>query len=147
MADFQSLAGRQGRQFSEQCDLVLESEGFALGGSLRLPDIGVEIDQVAERGGRAVWFEYKGSFRGETPGMRRTDTVKKAIANGALIGAIPDHPPYVVLTSHVPERGSALAMIEVAIRRGLLADVICMSDPAAVRRLRDLGPPVPPDVT
>ena len=138
MTDFQSLAGRQGRQFSEQCDLVLESEGFVLGGSLRRPDIGVEIDQVAERGGRTVWFEYKGSFRGETPGMRRTDTVKKAIANGALIGAIPDHPPYVVLTSHVPERGSALAMIEVAIRLGLLADVICMSDPAAVRRLRDL---------
>jgi hypothetical protein len=138
VTDFQSLAGRQGRQFSDQCDLVLGSEGFALGGSLRLADIGVEIDQVAERGGRAVWFEYKGSFRGETPGMRRTDTVKKAIANGALIGAIPDHPPYVVLTSHVPERGSALAMIEVAIRLGLLADVICMSDPAAVRRLRDL---------
>ena len=138
MTDFQSLAGRQGRQFSEQCDLVLESEGFVLGGSLRRPDIGVEIDQVAERGGRTVWFEYKGSFRGETPGMRRTDTVKKAIANGALIGAIPDHPPYVVLTSHVPERGSALAMIGVAIRLGLLADVICMSDPAAVRRLRDL---------
>ena len=138
MTDFQSLAGRQGRQFSEQCDLVLESEGFVLGGSLRRPDIGVEIDQVAERGGRTVWFEYKGSFRGETPGMRRTDTVKKAIANGALIAAIPDHPPYVVLTSHVPERGSALAMIEVAIRLGLLADVICMSDPAAVRRLRDL---------
>jgi hypothetical protein len=138
VTDFQSLAGRQGRQFSEQCDLVLESEGFVLGGSLRRPDIGVEIDQVAERGGRTVWFEYKGSFRGETPGMRRTDTVKKAIANGALIGAIPDHPPYVVLTSHVPERGSALAMIEVAIRLGLLADVICMSDPAAVRRLRDL---------
>lgn len=138
MTDFQSLAGRQGRQFSEQCDLVLESEGFVLGGSLRRPDIGVEIDQVAERGGRTVWFEYKGSFRGETPGMRRTDTVKKAIANGALIGAIPDHPPYVVLTSHVPERGSALAMIEVAVRLGLLADVICMSDPAAVRRLRDL---------
>lgn len=138
MSDFQSLAGRQGRQFSEQCDLVLESEGFALGGSLRLPEIGVEIDQVATRDGRHVWFEYKGSFRGETPGMRRTDTVKKAIANGALIGAIPDHPPYVVLTSHVPERGSALAMIEVATRLGLLADVICMSDPAAVRRLQDL---------
>lgn len=138
MADFQSLAGRQGRQFSDQCDLVLESEGFALGGSLRLADLGVEIDRVATRGGRDVWFEYKGSFRGQTPGMRRTDTVKKAIANGALIAAIPDHPPYVVLTSHAPERGSALAMVQAATQLGYLGDVICINDPAAVQRLRHL---------
>ncbi len=135
MTDFQSLAGRQGRQFSDQCDLVLESEGFLLDGSRRLLDCGVEIDRVARRNGREVWFEYKGSFRGSTPGMRRTDTVKKAIANGALLAALGEHPPYVVLTSHSPERGSALAMVDAAIRLGYLADVICMNDPAAVRRL------------
>lgn len=138
MTDFQSLAGRQGRQFSDQCDLVLESEGFELQGRLRLSEIGVEIDRVATRAGRTLWFEYKGSFRGSTPGMRRTDTVKKAIANGALLAAIPEHPPYVVLTSHVPELGSARAMLDVALRLGLLDDVICMNDPTAVRRLREL---------
>lgn len=139
MTDFQSLAGRQGRQFSDQCDLVLESEGFTLAAKLRLGDIGVEIDRVARsRGGRDVWFEYKGSFRGSTPGMLRTDTVKKAIANGALLAGMPDHPPYVVLTSHVPERGSARAMLEVALRLGYLTDAICINDPSAVRRLRDL---------
>ena len=139
MTDFQSLAGRQGRQFSDQCDLVLESEGFVLEGRLRLHEIGVEIDCAARsRTGRLVWFEYKGSFRGSTPGMRRTDTVKKAIANGALLAAMSDHPPYHVLTSHVPEGGAALAMLDAALQLGYLTDVICVNDPAAVRRLRDL---------
>lgn len=139
MTDFQSLAGRQGRQFSDQCDLVLESEGFTRGGKLRLPEVGVEIDCVARtQSGRTVWFEYKGSFRGSTPGMRRTDTVKKAVANGALLAAIPDHPPYVVLTSHVPEGGSARAMLDAAVQLGYLNDVICVNDPSAVRRLREL---------
>ena len=139
MTDFQSLAGRQGRQFSDQCDLVLESEGFTRDGRLRLAEIGVEIDCVARtRGGRTVWFEYKGSFRGSTPGMRRTDTVKKAIANGALLAAIPDHPPYVVLTSHFPDSGSARAMLDAALQLGFLTDVICVNDPSAVRRLREL---------
>ena len=139
MTEFQSLAGRQGRQFSDQCDLVLESEGFTLEGKLQLREIGVEIDRVAlTRNGRPVWFEYKGSFRGSTPGLLRTDTTKKAIANGALLTAIPDHPPYVVLTSHLPERGAARAMLDVAVRLGYLADAICVNDPSAVRRLGDL---------
>jgi len=139
VTEFQSLAGRQGRQFSEQCDLVLESEGFTLEGKLLLGEIGLEIDRVARtRDGRIVWFEYKGSFRGATPGMLRTDTVKKAIANGALLAAIPDHPPYVVLTSHVPERGAARAMLETALRLSYLTDAICVNDPIAVRRLHEL---------
>jgi hypothetical protein len=139
MADYQSLAGRQGRQFSEQCDVVLESEGFILEGPLRLSDIGVEIDRVARtRAGRVIWFEYKGSFRGSTPGLLRTDTTKKAIANGALLCALEDHPPYVVLTSHVPERGSARSMLDAALRMNYLSDAICVNDPIAVRRLRDL---------
>jgi len=139
LTNFQSLAGRQGRQFSDQCDLVLESEGFTRDGRLRLPEIGVEIDCVARtRGGRIIWFEYKGSFRGSTPGMRRTDTVKKAIANGALLAAIRDHPPYVVLTSHVPDGGSARAMLDAALQLGYLTDAICVNDPSAVRRLREL---------
>jgi hypothetical protein len=139
MTDFQSLAGRQGRQFSEQCDLVLESEGFTREGRLLLPDLGIEIDCVARtRGDRLVWFEFKGSFRGSTPGMRRTDTVKKAIANGALLAALPEHPPYVVLTSHLPERGAARAMLDAALELRYVADVICVNDPAAVRRLRAL---------
>jgi hypothetical protein len=139
LSDFQSLAGQQGRQFSEQCDVVLASEGFQLEGSHRLLEVGVEIDRVARTAaGRVIWFEYKGSFRGRTPGLLRTDTVKKAIANGALLNALPDHPPYVVLTSHVPVRGAAHAMLETALHLRFITDAICVNDPSAVRRLQEL---------
>ncbi|MGH9031520.1 MAG: hypothetical protein ACRDZV_05265, partial [Acidimicrobiia bacterium] len=86
MTSFQSSAGVQGRQFAQQCDLLLQQSGFTLGRSVLLREVGVEIDREAVGpSGRTVWFEYKGSIQGVRPGLMRTDTVKKAIANGALL--------------------------------------------------------------
>ena len=136
---FQASAGIQGRQFAEQCRQLLTSSGFTLEGPLRLPDIGVEIDEVASSArGTRVWFEFKGSIQGTRPGLRRTDTLKKAIANGALVHMRPDHELYVVLTSHLPLAGSGLAMLEMSLAAGYLSDVICVYDPDDARRLRDL---------
>jgi hypothetical protein len=136
---FQASASLQGRQFAQQCIQLLSSSGYALEGALRLPDIGVEIDQVAlsPRGTR-VWFEFKGSIQGNRPGLRRTDTLKKAIANGALVRMRPEHAMYVVLTSHLPIAGSGLAMLEMALSAGYLSDVICLYDPTDARRLREI---------
>ena len=86
-----------------------------------------------------MWFEYKGSFQGTRPGLMRTDTLKKAIANAALLRALDDHPPYVVLTSHVPQAGAALAMLETSRKLGYFDDVICVNDPTGVARLKNLG--------
>ena len=129
---FQATASHQGRQFAEQCDVVLREHGFELRGSLRIAEIGVEIDRVGiSRQGQHVWFEYKGSVRGNRPGLRRTDTLKKAIANGALLPSLTDPAPYVVLTSHLPERGSGKAMLEAAVQLGYLAAVVCLYDPSS----------------
>jgi hypothetical protein len=65
----------------------------------------------------------------------RTDTLKKAIANGALLAAMGDHPPYVVLTSHLPEAGAGLAMLRSALELGYFADVVCIYDPRQTGRL------------
>ena len=112
---------------------------FELRGRLVLPTVGVEIDRVASTAsGREIWFEYKGSVQGPRPGLLRTDTLKKAVANGALLASIPDHPPYVVLTSHVPATGSGLAMLGCALQLGYFADVICVYDPAQTGRLENL---------
>lgn len=133
---FQAAASHQGRQFAEQCDVVLREHAFELRGSLRIPEIGVEIDRVGiSRRGQHVWFEYKGSVRGQRPGLRRTDTLKKAIANGALLPGLVESQPYVVLTSHLPERGSGRAMLEVALRLGYLAAVVCLYDPSSAAQL------------
>src|SRR5436190_2893552 len=139
VSDFQGAAGRQGRQFAEQCDELLRNYRFELAGRVLLRDVGVEIDRVATSpSGQLVWFEYKGSVQGSRPGLLRTDTLKKAIANGALLKAMADRPPFVVLTSHLPEAGAGLAMLETAVALGYLDDVICVYRPADAVRLRKL---------
>ena len=133
---FQASAGIQGRQFAEQCDTLLVHQGFELRGRRVLVDVGVEIDQEARSPrGEVVWFEYKGSVQGNRPGLRRTDTLKKAIANGALLRHLDRPAPYVVLTSHLPEAGSGAAMLDAALALGYLADAICLYDPKSVSRL------------
>lgn len=139
MTDFQSSAGAQGRQFAAQCDLLLEINGFQLTGRRIERELGVEIDQEAlAPAGHRIWFEYKGSLQGSRPGLLRTDTLKKAIANGALIATLAEHPPYVVLTSHLPIGGAGLGMLRTALAARYLFDVICINDPADVRRLANL---------
>ena len=136
---FQSAASWQGRQFAEQCDLVLKAHGFTLSTPLVLRDLGIELDRVATSSrGATVWFEYKGSVRGHRPGLRRTDTLKKAIASGALLHALEDRAPFVILTSHLPERGAGLAMLDAARRLHYFTDVICIYDPDELDRLNAL---------
>lgn len=138
MSDFQASAGIQGRQFAEQCDQLLRHYGFDLSGRL-VHATGVEIDRVAASPtGRRIWFEYKGSVQGTRPGLLRTDTVKKAVANGALLLDDPDRAPFVVLTSHRPERGAAAAMLDAALRLGFFTDVVCIYSPTDTQRLRAL---------
>ncbi|MEP6622847.1 MAG: hypothetical protein ABJC79_00240 [Acidimicrobiia bacterium] len=133
---FQASSGEQGRRFAEQCDAFLQGRGWLLSGSLRIADVGVEIDAVATSpGGEVVWFEYKGSVQGNRPGLRRTDTLKKAIANGALVRGLPGARPFVVITSHVPEAGSGDAMLRTALAMGYLDGVVCLYDPATHARL------------
>ena len=136
---FQSSASLQGRQFADQCDLLLRTSGYEVGDRVLVTAVGIEIDREAvSPSGRIVWFEYKGSVQGSRPGLLRTDTLKKAIANGALLKAMADRPPFVVLTSHLPEAGAGLAMLETAVALGYLDDVICVYRPADTVRLRKL---------
>lgn len=140
MTLFQAASSLQGRQFADQCDLLLKASGFQLGASrVCVTQLGVEVDREAVGpSGRTIWFEYKGSLQGPRPGLLRTDTMKKAIANGALLRSLPERPPFVVLTSHVPRMGSGLAMLDAAKRLGYLDDVICVYDPADAARLKNL---------
>jgi hypothetical protein len=115
---------------------LLVSRGFTLDAALLLPEVGVEIDRVATApSGRSVWFEYKGSVQGSRPGLMRTDTLKKAVANGALLQRLVERPPYVVLTSHLPASGAGLAMLQTALELQYFDDVICVYDPSQTGRL------------
>ncbi|HUQ40521.1 MAG TPA: hypothetical protein VM030_10235 [Acidimicrobiales bacterium] len=139
VTDFQASAGIQGRQFAEQCDQLLKHYGFAVEGKCLLSAVGVEIDCAATSPrGTPLWFEYKGSVQGSRPGLLRTDTLKKAIANGALLAAADEGRPFVVLTSHQPTSGAGAAMLAAALRLGYLRDVITIYAPQDTQRLRDL---------
>ena len=139
MTDFQASAGIQRRQFAEQCSQLLRHYGFELEGPLLNRAFGVEIDCAAvSPNGNRVWFEYKGSVQGKRPGLLRTDTLKKAIANGALLAGDPNRSPYVVLASHLPQAGAGLAMLTAALRLRYITDVICIYTPGDTDRLRRL---------
>ncbi|MGH8978611.1 MAG: hypothetical protein ACRDV7_11090 [Acidimicrobiia bacterium] len=139
MTSFQAYGIQQGRVFAEQCDALLVSRGFTLDGALLVAEVGVEIDRVAiAPSGALVWFEYKGSVQGSRPGLMRTDTLKKAVANGALLQRLIERPPYIVLTSHLPSSGAGLAMLETAIELQYFDDVICVYDPSQAGRLAEL---------
>ena len=139
MTNFQASGVKQGQQFADQCDQLLRHIGFQLQGKKLLAEIGVEIDQVATTSkGTEIWFEYKGSVQGDRPGLMRTDTLKKAIANGALLRAWGGARPYVILTSHLPSQGSGLAMLGLALKAGFFHDVICIYDLPSKARLNKL---------
>ena len=139
MTDFQASAVIQGRQFAEQCSELLTHYEYVLHGRALIANAGVEVDCVATSpGGNAIWFEFKGSVQGARPGLLRTDTLKKAIANGALLAGEPMRCPFIVLTSHVQVVGAAEAMLQTAVRLKYLDDVICIFSPADTQRLHRL---------
>lgn len=140
---FQARGVRQGKQFDEQCRIVLEGLGFHVGDKpFRVKELGCEFDaEIRTRGGLTYWCEFKGSWHGKRPGMRRTDTAKKALVDVFLAFSAPqDYPQVIILTTHLPTIGSSGdRMIQVAKSCGALKDIFCVNDPADMGRLQSLA--------
>jgi hypothetical protein len=92
-----------------------------------LKDVGVEADfAYKDTVGRQFYIEAKGGeARGnKRPGARRTDNVKKAIANGALIKAEYPDVNFVIYFSELPKHGSSShKMLKNAIKAGYVDSV------------------------
>lgn len=120
MSDFQTASSRQGRAFENVVLAHLEFHDWKLCDRHIKVD-GVEIDIVAiDPLGDTWWIECKGSHRGTVPGCRRDDTVKKAVgvAYHLMHGPIDRH-PYMLITSHMPRRGSkSMDMLQRALVTG-----------------------------
>ena len=118
LQDRQAASSQQGSAFEETVCNLLRIEGWEIHDrNWREPTVDIEIDIVAtDPDGKRWWIECKGSW--ESPsrnGLRRTDTLKKAIANGALLRVVPDACPYMVITSHMPTSGAGVVWLDAAI--------------------------------
>lgn len=139
---FQARGVKQGKKFDEQCRLVLEGLGFEVSDRpFTVPDLGVEFDaEIRSKAGTTYWCEFKGSWHGNRPGLRRTDTVKKALADAFIAHAAGEYPPTIFLTTHMPPEGtSGHKMLEVAKSSGALLDVINVNEPKDMERLQRLA--------
>lgn len=120
--NFQAESKKSGDHFE---DIVLEdlkrSGHEDIQKHIILKDLGIEVDFAYQTSYSQVYVEAKGGETGEKkrPGAKRTDNVKKAIANGALIKAAYPDIQYVVYFSDLPKFGSSShKMIKSAVRAG-----------------------------
>lgn len=140
ISNFQSWANEQGAAFNDECIRALSYAGFEIADTeVYLRDVGITLDAVTnnQRGVAMAW-EFKGSWQGTRPGLIRTDTTKKAIANGTLMqwsefGEFT--PPMLIMTSHIPDSGDSALMLQMALRKGILLDVVDSRDSKKLKRL------------
>jgi hypothetical protein len=127
MKNFQSEANKQGERWHKECMEALRRNGFEIREEkMDLLDVGIELDAITNNEyGLAMAWEFKGSWEGERQGLKRTDTMKKAIANAWLLSQSEDFrwrfPPLFVMTTHEPQDGFSLAMMQTALVKGLIS--------------------------
>ena len=131
--NFQAESKRSGDRFEDLVLIDLRRMGFKnIEKHVILEEIGVEAD-FAYKGysKEQVYVEAKGGSRGvsKRPGAQRTDNVKKAVANGALIKAEYPHTKYIVYFSDLPKKnGASDKMLKKAVLAGYIDSVRYLID-------------------
>jgi hypothetical protein len=127
MNNFQSESKKSGDEFEyyvEQ-DLLCRG-GLIVGKDYCVKEIGIELDYIADLPTRTEYVEAKGGHTGgkKRPGAQRTDNVKKAVCNGALLKHINKSAYYVIYFSAPPKPNSySYNMIETALEAGYVDEV------------------------
>lgn len=124
--NFQSESKKSGDDFESLVLQDLMLRGFSeIDKNVYMIGTGCEVDFVA-KGKRFEYIECKGGKEGEKkrPGAKRTDNVKKAIANGSIMKKIYETMYYVVYFSDTPEPGSySDEMINIALKYKIIDEV------------------------
>lgn len=106
--DSQTLAVREGRTAKELARIVLEGCGFVdIRPDVKVPGLGIELNFVARDQLGGEWaFDVSGAFTSNRAGLKRADTLWKALGKAAVLherGGL----PLVLFTTDAPTRGSA----------------------------------------
>jgi DNA modification methylase len=107
--DFQARAVREGRAAKDVALELLRGCGFEdIKPNVKVSEGGVEVNFKAyDRAGHPYFFDVSGGFTSNRPGLKRTDTLWKALGKAAVLHEIEPRTPLVLLTTDVPTKGSA----------------------------------------
>lgn len=127
MINFQSESKKSGNEFENLVELDVKSKnGIIIGKDYCIKKLGIELDFIADYPYRIEYIEAKGGKSGnkKRPGAERTDNVKKALCNGALLKYLQPDSYYVIYFSAPPKPGSySEAMINSGITAGYIDEV------------------------
>ena len=141
--DFQARAGREGRKAQEMAYAVLVSCGFQDIREKVARAGGVEVNLVALDGhGREWCFDVSGAFSvTQRPGLKRTDTLWKALGKASVLHSSDRETRLVLLTTDRPDPNSSgdRALREVTGEGKPVHDVICMLSQKDLDRLKALA--------
>ena len=135
--------GENGDKARDLARSALDSEGFrVIRERVRLP-CGVEVDfEAIDQKGEPWLFDVAGAFSiTQRPGLRRADTLWKALGKAAVLHANEESPPLVLLTTDLPTpNSSGHRALKAATGAGKpVHDVIEMQDPGDLARLAELA--------
>jgi hypothetical protein len=107
--DFQARAVREGRQAKDLAGILLASCGFGdIRPDVKLSDLGIELSFLAiDQAGHEWAFDVSGAFTSTRAGLKRTDTLWRALGKAAVLREGRGDLPLVLLTTDAPRRGSA----------------------------------------
>ncbi len=137
--DFQARAVREGRAAKEFAYDLLEYCGFTdIEPDVKFPE-GVEVNYRARDAAGTVWFfDVSGGFTSSRPGLKRTDTLWKALGKAAVLQEAHRAIRLVLLTTEKPAPGSAAfaALETISGPKKPIFDVIELRSPADQVRLQ-----------
>jgi site-specific DNA-methyltransferase (adenine-specific) len=107
--DPETAAAREGRQAKELAGVLLENCGFSdIRSEVKPPGLGFELSFVALDKSGAEWaFDVSGAFTVCRSGLKRTDTLWKALGRAAVLHQGRGDLPLVLLTTDLPAKGSS----------------------------------------
>lgn len=138
--DYLARATRLGKAAKVIAEQVLVDAGFTIvGRKVRLRGLGVQVDfHLLDRGGGRWYVDVSGAaFGNPRGGLRRTDTLFKALGRAHVIRSSPEHDDarIVLLSSHCPEPRSEGDRALRAVGPDAVFDVVPMLSAAGQGRL------------
>lgn len=137
--DFQTRAVKEGQKAKEIAKIVLRDCGFTEIDEGRRVRGGVEVNFIARdlRGNR-WYFDVSGAFSSTRAGLRRTDSIWKALGKAAVLKTSNGSKriPFILLSTDLPPKTSAGFVALQSARGQIYFDAIEMLSQAGQERLR-----------